>query len=227
MIEEYTADGIELLTAQEAIRRRPTMYLGEPLAAPTVLGLLVQQVLCWALDEAARGTANELRVTLHADGSIAVADDGAGMPVVPDPVSGRPMAERFMTVLAACRAAKHHAAVAEKYCHKGMVVTNALSAWCTLEVARDGQRWCQRYELGVAVTELERVGTTRATGTEIRFRPDPMFFADRAIDEADLERRLRAAAADVPGTRVVCIDARGFGAPTTALDVQVPCTAQS
>jgi DNA gyrase/topoisomerase IV subunit B len=217
--QDYSADSIEVLSSQQAIRRRPAMWLGVALDAPDVLGLLVESALCWALDEAADGAAREVRVTLFADASIGVADDGPGMPVELDPATSRPLAERYMTVLSACRAAKRNPKIGEKHCLLGMVVVNALSAWCELEIQRGGQRWRQRYEAGVPVTALEQIGVSAATGTEIRFRPDPSLFGARPLDVDDLIGRLRAAADSVPGTRIVLLDARDAANPLVLLEL--------
>ena len=103
------------------------MYLSVALDSSCIIRALISEALCWPMDEAARGAAAEIHVRLHNDGSFSVADNGPGMPMELHPLTGKTKAELIMTELMACRKAKHRKAIGKKYCHSGMVVTNALS----------------------------------------------------------------------------------------------------
>jgi DNA gyrase subunit B len=147
--------------------------------------------MCASLDEAVAGRCRRIEVTLRADCSATVADDGPGMSVELDK-HGLPVAERLMTTLSACRAARQSVLVAQQFCGLGLAVVTALSEWCRLQIRRDGQTWIQTYSAGVPTSPLAVVGPTTATGTTLCFRPDPATFQVQAFDAADLHARFDA-----------------------------------
>jgi DNA gyrase subunit B len=201
------AGDIVVLPGLEAVRRRPSMYVG-PLDAPATLSDLVEQVMCASLDEAVAGRCQRIIVTLHADGSASVVDDGPGMSIERDR-QGMRAAERLMTSLLACRAARRSATVADGFCGIGIAVVNALSEWCRLEVRREGTLWSQTYAAGVPTSPFEERGATTTSGTTVHFRPDRTILQVESFDAADLRARLDAirASLDLP-TELVLRDAR-------------------
>ncbi len=189
----YLADGIDVLPALEAVRRRPHFFLGDltDTADPEVLNCLVVETLCLAADALASGVASRVELTLQTGGEVTVEDDGPGLAI--EPYNGQiSHAERIVSTLSACRLVKVHAGVGDEYCKNGIVVTNALSEFFNLDVARGGEAWSLRYERGVQTLPLTRVGPTENHGTRVRFRPDPAIFGPREIDAARLLVRLGA-----------------------------------
>jgi DNA gyrase subunit B len=184
----YTHDDIEVLEGLEGIRRRPAMYIGD-LSDPATLTCLVVETLCLAADELAAETATRATVTLRSDGTITVEDDGLGLSV--DEVGGgRRHAEVIASQLSACRLRKVNQGVGEHFCSNGIVVTNALSAFFELAIARRGETWTQRYERGLALAPLSRSGTTEQHGTRISFLPDPGFVGAARVDAGALALRI-------------------------------------
>jgi DNA gyrase/topoisomerase IV subunit B len=182
---EYDESNIPILSsAAEAIRKRPAMYLG-PLDDPLLLNRLLQESLCLAADEAMSGHCTAIRVHVEEDGTSTVRDDGRGLPMTPDE-TGRPLAERLLTELFACRAHKEDGRLAESCCQSGIVVVNALSEWLRLRNFRDGICWSQAYERGKPTGPFRPESPTTETGVELAFRPDstilgPLRFDGRAL----------------------------------------------
>src|SRR5262245_6121511 len=125
----YDAETIEVLPGLEAVRRRPSMYVGA-LDSTVTLSHLVEQVMCTSLDEAISGRCNRIAVTLHGDDSVTVEDDGPGMRV--DVHNGMSYVEAIMSHLHACRAARENA-YAKQFCGYGIQVVNALSEIMSVE----------------------------------------------------------------------------------------------
>src|SRR4051794_40564708 len=164
---QYTADMIKVLSASEAIRRRPAMYVG-PVDDPLAATRLLQESLCLALDAACCGTCTRIDVTLHRDGSATVADDGPGLSLRPIR-GGLTEAEVLLTCLFACRDHKADRRAGEAACQIGIAVTNALSEWLTVTTTYEGRRWRQRYERGVPQGPFEPAdeGGGPASGTAL------------------------------------------------------------
>ena len=158
-----------------AIRRRPAMYIGRT-DSPAALTTMLGQVLCCALDEIATGNCTSVTVTLHGDDSASVADNGPGLPVEIDTLTGISKAEAVMTVLHACRREKADRQVGDRYCTVGMAAVNALSEWCVLQVSRAGFLWEQRYLRGEPQGPIFKRGPVAGSGTRIRFKPDSTIF---------------------------------------------------
>lgn len=200
-------DEIAVLAGLAAVRRRPSMYVGDP-SNPDTLACLVVQSLCLAADELAAGTATRATVTLGRD-AIVVEDDGVGVPVEETP-SGLRAAEVLFSALTACRLAKADAGVGRAFCGAGIVGTNALSTYFEAHIARDGEAWFVRYERGERVAPMTCTGPTAQHGTRLVFRPDPTIFGDARVDPDVLRARLDELAADASVTvRLVVAKLRG------------------
>lgn len=192
----YTADDIEVLEGLEPVRRRPGMYIGG--TDEHAFHHLAAEILDNAMDEAVAGHASRIEIELFEDGSLAVRDNGRGIPVDPHPkFKDRSALEVILTTLHSGGKFSGKAYETSGGLHGvGLSVVNALSDDLTVEVARDRQLWQQRYARGHAVTKLENTGTVHnRRGTMVRFHPDPEIFG-RAIrfKPAALHRMARSKA---------------------------------
>jgi len=204
----YDAQDIKVLKGLEAVRRRPAMYIGS--TGEKGLHHLIWEVVDNAVDEAMAGAATKTRVTLNDDGTVTVEDDGRGIPVDMHPIEKKPAVEVVMTVLHA--GGKFEGAgykVSGGLHGVGVSVVNALSAWCEIEVSRDGHVWHQRYERGVVKSKLKKIRKTKKTGTLVTFYPDyEEIFEDRPFDYDIVSRRLRELAYLNAGLRIQLVDLR-------------------
>lgn len=189
---EYTADSIQVLEGLEAVRKRPGMYVGDN--GRKGLHQMFREVLDNSIDEALAGYCNHITVTLHADNSMSVRDNGRGIPVGMHEKMGVSALQVVMTVL--------HAGGkfgGEKSSYKasgglhgvGVSCTNALSEWCEVEVSREGKRWFQRYRAGVPEAPVAPVGDAEGTGTYTRWLADASVLTDTTYDIHILKTRLR------------------------------------
>ena len=187
---QYDASQIQILEGLEAVRRRPGMYIGS--TGPRGLHHLVWEILDNSIDEALGGNCTEIHVTIGADGSVTVDDNGRGIPVDPHPQVGRPALEVVMTQLHAGGKFDGKAYKVSGGLHGvGASVVSALSEWCEVEVHRQGRRYRQRYERGRPVTDVEDVGPTQRRGTVTRFKPDPEIFDDTEFKFETINNRIR------------------------------------
>lgn len=195
-----------MTTDVDAIRRRPGMYVGD-VHDGSSLASLVWEIFGNSLDQHLAGRCHRIDVVLQADGSVVVEDDGPGIPLVD--VGGQPLAEVALTRAHATPTFDGHAPHEHVGLRGlGMFPVNALSAWLTLEVFRDGAHHTQRYERGFAVSRPERVGDATRTGTRIAFQPDPLIFPDPWLDPGVIAARLRELAWLVPGVTLSFQDRR-------------------
>nr|MBI4157023.1 DNA topoisomerase (ATP-hydrolyzing) subunit B [Candidatus Woesearchaeota archaeon] len=188
MTNEYKAESITVLKGLEAVRKRPAMFIGDT----SFRGLhhIFQEVVDNSIDEAMTGYCKKIEIKLNNDGSITVKDDGRGIPVDIHPEEKRPAVELVMTVLHAGGKFDHKTYQVSGGLHGvGVSVTNALSEWLEVRVSRDGNIYKQRYEKGIKVSELEIVGKSEKTGTEITFMPDKLIFESVEFDFEVISKR--------------------------------------
>ena len=172
---EYGAEQLEHLSDLEHVRQRPAMYIGD--TGQRGLHHLVYEVVDNSIDEAMAGYAKEIAVTINRDGSVAVEDDGRGIPVEMHPDLGFSTLQGVMTVLKFGGKFSKGAYTTSGGLHGvGVTVVNFLSEWCEVEVSRDGHVYQQEYERGVPTNEVRRIGSTAKVGTKTTFAPDPSIF---------------------------------------------------
>lgn len=193
----YSASAIEVLSGLDPVRKRPGMYTDT-----TRPNHMVQEILDNSVDEALGGFADEVRVVIHADGLIEISDNGRGMPVDIHPEHGVSGIELILTRL---HAGGKFSGKNYKYSGGlhgvGASVVNALSTHLEVEVKRNGQLWRMTFADGHKRDDLQIVGdcAKRATGTVVRFRPDPKYFDSPKVSLTKLKHVLRAKAVLCPG----------------------------
>jgi len=203
----YGVEQIKVLEGLEAVRLRPGMYIGS--TGPRGLHHLVYEIVDNSIDEALAGRCDEIKVKLNKDGSVTVIDNGMGIPVETHPKTGKSTVETVLTVLHAGGKFDSSAYKVSGGLHGvGVSVVNALSEWLEARVKRNGKEYVQRYERGVAVTELEIVGDAEDSGTTITFKPDPLIFEDVVFKYETLEYRLRELAFLNRGIKIIFEDDR-------------------
>ncbi len=209
----YDAESIQVLEGVDAVRKRPSMYIGDTLMHG--LHHLVWEVVDNAIDEALEGFAHNIRVKINTDGSCTVTDDGRGIPVeaksVPEnpQLDGKSSLEIVMTVLhAGGKFDRDSYAISGGLHGVGVSVVNFLSEWMVVEVQRDGKVYAMRFERGRVAKSLELIGETTHTGTRVEFKPDTDIFADTNFRTETLVARLRELAYLNEGLRIEFADDR-------------------
>jgi DNA gyrase subunit B len=201
---DYTAASIQVLEGLEAVRRRPGMYIGSTDARG--LHHLVWEVVDNSIDEAMAGYATTIQVTIQADGTVIVQDDGRGVPVGKH-TTGKDALEVVHTVLhAGGKFGGGGYKVSGGLHGVGVSVVNALSEWLRVESARDGSIWMQEYERGKpkkSVAKLGPQGTRR--GTRTSFRADPEMFETTEYSFESITQRLRESAYLTKGVWITLI----------------------
>jgi DNA gyrase subunit B len=201
----YGASSITILEGLEAVRKRPGMYIGS--TGPRGLHHLVWEVVDNSVDEAMAGHATKVEVTLLADGSVQVLDDGRGIPVEMHP-SGAPTVQVVMTQLhAGGKFDSDSYAVSGGLHGVGISVVNALSTRVEADIKRDGKHWIQNFNNSVP-EELVEGGNARGTGTTIRFWPDAEIFETVSFDYDTISRRLQEMAFLNKGLTITLKDER-------------------
>ncbi|MCW6038811.1 DNA topoisomerase (ATP-hydrolyzing) subunit B [Spirulina subsalsa FACHB-351] len=206
----YSADQIQVLEGLEPVRKRPGMYIGS--TGPRGLHHLVYEVVDNSIDEALAGYCTHIEVEINADGSVAVTDDGRGIPTDTHPTTGKSALETVMTVLhAGGKFGGGGYKVSGGLHGVGVSVVNALSAWVNVTVYRENKVFTQRYERGVPMGDLTEAPSQEKnrTGTAVCFLPDEQIFTEtRDFDYNTLAGRLRELAYLNKGVRITFTDDR-------------------
>jgi len=195
----YSADSIVVRSALESVRKRPAMYIGS--TGDLGLHYLVYEVVDNSLDEIF-GFGDRISVVVHIDSSVSIQDNSRGLSIEKHPRDGRSASELALTEL--CRGTPGR----RGWPGLGLSVINFLSEWLRVVIWRDGNRYEQEYNRGVAVSELRQIRKTGRHGTKITFKPDPEIFQVTEFNFRMLFQRLREVAALNPGISIVVADER-------------------
>ena len=216
MAKQYDAGQLTVLEGLEAVRMRPGMYIGT--TSSRGLHHLLWEIVDNAIDEASNGHANEVRVTLHTDGSASVFDNGRGMPVDEHPTMHMSGVEVIFTKLHAGGKFNNDNYTYSGGLHGvGAAVVNALSKWLTVDIFRDFTHYQMRFtsttegercQAGIPEAPLAKVGNTRKKGSLIRFMPDDAIFEDVRFNGDTVSRRLQELAYLNRGLKIIFVDER-------------------
>jgi len=209
-LSSYGAKDIQVLEGLEAVRRRPGMYVGG--TDQKALHHLVYEVVDNSIDEALAGACTEIDITIHADSSVTVTDNGRGIPVDIHPQKGVSALEVVMTTLHAGGKFGHSSYKVSGGLHGvGVSAVNALSEWCEVEVKRSGKVYFQRYERGVPTAAVKAIGKCEPeeSGTRTTFKYDKEIFREEVEFRFDtLIQRFREMAFVTRRVRIELVDER-------------------
>ena len=205
--DSYGADSITVLEGLDPVRKRPGMYIGSTSAAG--LHHLIWEVVDNCIDEAMAGFADEVTVTLLADGMVKVEDNGRGIPVDKHKVTGVSALETVLTKLhAGGKFGGGGYKVSGGLHGVGVSVVNALSTYLKAEIHREGKAWYQEYKTGTPQTPIKLIGPATGSGTIITFKPDPTIFTELDFSWGKILDRLRQQAYLTKGVTINVIDER-------------------
>ena len=206
----YTASDIQILEGLEAVRKRPSMYIGS--TGPAGLHHLVTELVDNCIDEIGAGYGTQINVQLHTDGSVTVTDDGRGIPVDMHATAGVSALEVVMTTLHAGGKFDGREQVGYQTAGGlhgvGASCVNALSEWLHVQVQQNGTIYEQRYARGIPQTSVEEIGNSNKTGTRTTFMPDSEIFDTLDFSHDTLRDRLRELAFLNKGVRIQFHDER-------------------
>jgi DNA gyrase subunit B len=206
-MNEYGAESIKILGGLDAVRKVPSMYIGN--TGVDGLHHLVYELVDNSVDEALEGHCNKIGITIHRDNSITVEDNGRGIPVGKHSEENMSALEVVLTML-------HAGGKFDKDTYKysaglhgvGLSVVNALSEYLEIEVRRAGKVYFQRYEKGIRMTDLTVTGDTENTGTKVRFKPDSTLFETVDFSPDIIVHRMREVSFLNNGIHIIFIDER-------------------
>ncbi|MGL4664118.1 MAG: DNA topoisomerase (ATP-hydrolyzing) subunit B [Clostridium butyricum] len=204
---KYDENQIQVLEGLEAVRKRPGMYIGS--TSSRGLHHLVYEIVDNSIDEALAGYCKKIEVNINKDNSITVTDDGRGMPVGIHPKMGKSTVEVIMTILhAGGKFGGGGYKVSGGLHGVGASVVNALSEECRVTVKREGAIWQQEYSKGKVLTDVEKIGESSESGTQVYFKPDSEIFDEVIFDFEILSQRLRELAFLNKGIYIKLVDLR-------------------
>ena len=205
----YNADAITILEGLEAVRRRPGMYIGS--VSTKGLNHLIYEIVDNAVDEHLAGFCSNISITLNEDGSVTITDDGRGIPVGINKKTGLPAVEVVFTMLhAGGKFGDGNYKISGGLHGVGASVVNALSAWLSVSIKKDGKVYQQRFERGVKTCELTEAGTCRKSdsGTTVSFLPDSEIFEKTYFKAEAIKSRLHETAYLNPELTITFINRR-------------------
>lgn len=205
--KQYTAKQIQVLEGLEAVRKRPSMYIGS--TSSRGLHHLVDEVVDNSIDEAMAGYCDKIEVIIHTDNSVTVIDNGRGIPVDIHSITNLPAVTTVFTKLhAGGKFGSGSYQVSGGLHGVGVSVVNALSEWLEVTISRNKKTYWQRFERGKPVSELKVIGRSTKSGTKITYYSDPQIFEDTTINFDIVAHRLKELAFLNAGVKIELTDER-------------------